>query len=183
MKKKYIKILILAFLIVTCTTKKKYQVEEHLSPQQQDELLWKIIRYVGRPPEGLTIPERFYPQYDSFYREQKRLLSFDAYYLKGNVHYFLVSRSAPSLVEKRVATGGRFALNESSVMTEYEEVFRTWKMVPDTLRKRGIFLFDKLVRGEDLQRYYTQNSPSVEYIEFPDQRTYYEKSSRTWKTR
>ena len=144
--------------------------------------MWKIIRYVGRAPEGLTFEERFYPPYDSVYQEEAKLHMFDAYFIKGNTHYFLISRRAPSLVNKRVATGGKFILDDNKI-TEYEEVFRTWKLVPDTLAKREMILFDAFVKGESLTPYETKNSKGVEFIEFPDERTYFDKESKQWKTK
>jgi len=73
-------------------------------------------------------------------------------------------------------------LNDDGSIGEYEEVFRTWKMVPDTLKKRSSFLFDKMVKGESLEPYYTIVTGD-KYIEFPDERTYYDKSVREWKTK
>ncbi len=184
MKGIYYSVALLMMIISSCSTKNNYQVNEHLTPQQQDEMMWKIIRYIGRPPEeGLSFEERFYAPYDSAYIEQAKLHKFDAYYKKGSTHYFLVSRRAPSLVDKRVATGGKFVLDDSNKLTEYEETFRTWKMVPDTLTKRSLFLFDKLVKGEDLLPYETRNSKGTEYIEFPDEHTYFDKVLKQWKTK
>lgn len=183
MKKLIIVVSIITLIAGACSTKNEYQVSAHLSPQQQDEMMWKIIRYVGRAPEGLTFEERFYAPYDTFYQEQARIHKFDAYYIKNNTHYFLVSRKAPSLVEKRVATGGRFTLTEEGKISDYEEVFRTWKMVPDTLAKREMILFDKFVRGESLTPYETKNSGGVEYIEFPDEHTYFDKQAKQWKSK
>jgi hypothetical protein len=176
-------VFVLAIAAGACSTKNDYQVRTYLTPQQEDEMMWKIIRYVGRAPEGLTFEERFYAPYDSAYREQARLHKFDAYYIKDNTHYFLVSRKAPSLVDKRVATGGRFVLDESGKVSEYEEVFRTWKMVPDTLAKREMILFDKFIKGESLSPYETRNSPDIEFIEFPDEQTYFDKEAKQWKTK
>jgi hypothetical protein len=172
----------LAVIVSACSTKNNYEVSKHLTPQLQDEMMWKIIRYAGRAPEGLTFEERFYAPYNSIYREQAKLHKFDAYFIKGNTHYFLVSRKAPSLVDKRVATGGKFVLTDDKI-TEYEEVFRTWKMVPDTLAKREMILFDQFVRGESLVPYETRNSNGVEYIEFPDEHTYFDKTSKQWKVK
>lgn len=166
-----------------CSTKNNYEVSTHLTPQQQDEMMWKLIRYIGRAPEGLTFEERFYKPYDSVYQEQAKLHKFDAYFVKGNTHYFLVSRRAPSLVDKRVATGGKFMLGEDNKIDEYEEVFRTWKLVPDTLAKREMVLFDKFVKGESLESYQTRNSNGIEYIEFPDERTYFDKNLKQWQTK
>lgn len=174
--------IMLVLIVGACNTKNNYRVSTHLTPQQQDEMMWKIIRYVGRAPEGLTFEERFYKAYDSAYREQARLHKFDGYFKDGNTHYFLVSRKAPSMVDKRVATGAKFVLVEDKV-TAYEEVFRTWKMVPDTLAKRELVLFDKLVKGESLTAYETRNSNGIEYIEFPDERTYFDKALKQWKTK
>lgn len=183
MRNRFLAVIILSLIAGACNTNNNYEVSAHLTPQQQDEMMWKIIRYVGRAPEGLTFEERFYAPYDSVYREQAKLHKFDAYFVKGNTHYFLVSRRAPSLVDKRVATGGKFILNEANKIEEYEEVFRTWKMVPDTLAKREMVLFDKLVKGESLQPYETKYSNGVEYIEFPDDNTYFDKEAKQWKTK
>ncbi|MCU0368627.1 MAG: hypothetical protein MUF39_07330, partial [Cyclobacteriaceae bacterium] len=61
--------------------------------------------------------------------------------------------------------------------------FRTWKMVPDTLAKREMILFDKFVKGESLTPYETHNSPDIEFIEFPDEQTYFDKEAKQWKTK
>ncbi len=176
-------VFILVLIAGACTTKNNYQVSAHLTPKQQDEMMWKIIRYVGRAPEGLTFEERFYKPYDSAYQEQAKVHKFDAYFIKDNTHYFLVSRKAPSLVDKRVATGGKFILGDDNKVTGYEEVFRTWKMLPDTLAKREMILFNKFVKGESLEPYETKNSNGVEYIEFPDEYTYFDKAIMQWKTK
>jgi len=176
------KIWILVLIMAACKREQAYNVESHLSDTQKTELMNKIIRYVARAPEGLTFEERFYPAYDTFYLKQAALHKFEAYYINGNEHYFLVSRRAPSLADKRVATGGRFTL-KSNEINAYEEVFRTWKMVPDTLQKRGLFLFEKMVQGESLVAYQTKNSNGTEYIEFPDDITYYDKTARRWRTK
>jgi hypothetical protein len=181
MKKIILTGIVLCAMAGACT-KNKYQVDEHITPQQQDEMMWKIIHYLGRAPEGLSFEERFYAPYDSVYREQAKAHKFDAYCIKGRMHYFLVSRKAPSLVDKRVATGGKFILDNNKI-SEYEEVFRTWKMVPDTLAKREMVLFDKMVKGEPLAPYETKNSNGVEYIEFPDERTYFDKGAKMWRTK
>jgi hypothetical protein len=183
MKNKIFVGIFIVLILGACNTKNNYQVSKHLTPQQQDEMMWKIIRYIGRAPEGLTFEERFYTPYDSVYQQQARLHKFDAYFIKDNTHYFLVSRRAPSLVDKRVATGGKFTLADDNKIAEYEEVFRTWKMVPDTLAKREMILFDKFVNGESLESYETRNSNGVEYIEFPDERTYFDKTAKQWKTK
>lgn len=160
-----------------------YKPGDKLTLEQQEDFKWKIIRYVGRSPDGLTVQERFYPQYDSHYLDQQSVHSLDAWYEKNGSVYFMVSRRAPSLFEKRVATGGVVKFDADKNIKYYEEHFRTWKMVPDTLTKRSMFLFDLMVRGQSLEPYRTLNSNGVDYIEFPDERTVFDVKERTWKTR
>lgn len=162
---------------------KSYDPAEYLTPQEQYDNMWKIIRYIGRAPENLTMQERFYKGYDDHYKEQMSQHRLDAYYVDGNIHYFLISRRAPSLIEKRVATGGKMKLDDKGELVEYEEVFRTWKMVDSVQIKKSIFLFDKMVKGESLDPFLTKNSMPEEYIEFPDDQVYFDKNERTWKTK
>jgi len=162
---------------------KSYDPSSSLSAFEQDELMSKLIRYVAKSPEGLSDEERFYKAYDSYYEEQKSKHRLDAFYKEGNTNFFLISRQAPSLTEKRVATGGRVAWNEQGELMEYEEVFRTWKMPDTTLVRKGILLFDKMVKGESLEPYLTKNSMPEEYIEFPDDHTYFDKTERKWKAK
>lgn len=140
-----------------------------------------IIRYVARAPENVSPTEKFKTEYDDYYQERASLCFLEQFYQDGNTQYFLVTQPAPSLVEKRHATGGKIVLNEDGSIAEYEEVFRTWKMVPDTLRQRSYFLFDKMVKGESLEPYYTKVTGD-KYIEFPDEKTLYDKSVRAWRT-
>lgn len=180
---KRILVLVLGLCVVTqCTTDKKYDPGLSLSPQEKDELMVKIIRYVAKAPENVGPDEKFKPEYNDYYRERISQTFLERYFVDGSVHYFLVSQPAPSLTEKRHATGGRFEIDQDGSLKEYEEVFRSWKMVPDTLRERSYFLFEIMVMGESLEPYYSK-STSDQYIEFPDVKTYYDKSSRSWKTR
>lgn len=181
-----IKNLFIVFVLIAnlfgCTQERNYDPIAHITVKEQDSMVWRIMRYVARPPDGLSYQERFYKGYDPHYLEQQSLHHLDAYFIdEDNNHFFLLSRRAPSLVDKRVATGGKLKFSEEGKLLSYEEVFRTWKMVPDTLKKRSLFLFDKMVEGQSLDPYLTTNSKNVEYIEFPDEHNYYDKTERMWK--
>jgi len=181
MKRLIASILLLTLLACTDNTNQaeKYN-PNNISPRELDANLWAMIRYLGRPPEGLTPAERFYTAYDSHYVAQMKLFVVEAWYSKNDVNYFMVSCKAPSLVDKRVATGGKVIFNDMGGIQEYEEVFRTWKMVPDTLKKRSALLFDRMVNGKSLKAYETKYSNGVEYIEFPDEVVYFEVAERSW---
>jgi len=175
---------VLTFLLVqSCAFEKDYNPSTHLSVPAQDEMMGRIIRYMGKAPEGTSPEERLYKGYDEHYQDQKRLHRIDAYYIDKETHYFLVSRIAPSLTEKRVAIGGRLRIDESGNLSYYEELFRTWKMQPDTLAVKSAFLFDKMVRGGDLTPYWSSRSGKADFIEFPDDRTYFDVEMRIWRTK
>ena len=175
----------MVFLIVAgCAGSSDYKVTEYLTPQEQDQVMSQVIRYLAKSPEGLTFEERFYEAYTPYYNEQQSRHRLDAYYIdQDHNHFFLISRPAPSLVEKRVATGGKVKFsNDLKKIESYEEVFRTWKMVPDTLKVRSMLLFDLMGKGKSLDPYLTKNSNGVEYIEFPDDQVYFDKTARQWKS-
>lgn len=171
-----------AVLLTGCSRTKEYDPHSYLSDSELNDVHWKIVHYAGKSPEGIGIFDVFDKRFDDHYRQQLNENRIDKYYIdkETNIHYFLISRIAPSLTEKRVATGGKMKLNNENNLIEYEEVFRTWKMVPDTLARRAGLLFDKMVKGESLDNYHTKNSGGIDYIEFPDEVVTYDKNKRKW---
>lgn len=180
MKTKFIFFIILAG-VIGCS-EKNYNPDQ-LSPQEKDKFMTSIIRYVAKLPENVSEEQKFDSSYNAHYQQKVSEARLEQYYRDGNTSYFLVSQIAPSLTVKRHATGGKVTFNDNGAIIDYEEVFRTWKMVPDTLVKRSYMLFDKMVKGEDLKRYETRYTNGVEFIEFPDDRTYYDKPTRKWALR
>ncbi len=168
----------------SCSQNHDYRPESHLSASKQDLMMNRIIRYISRTPDGVSHEDRMNREHDDHYNEQVKLHRLDALYEDDeNKYFFLVSRIAPSLTEKRVAIGGKVTVDKNMRVDFYQEVFRTWKMEPDTLARRGTFLFDLMVRGEDLTMYYASKSGNADYIEFPDDRTYYDTRQRIWRTK
>lgn len=177
-------VLFLLLLTATaCRFEKDYRPDSHMTAQQQDLFMNRVIRYMARTPDGVTPEDRLEARHDAHYAEQLRVHRLDALFAEDGEYYFLVSRPAPSLTEKRVAIAGKATVDENFRVTYYEEIFRTWKMEPDSLPRRASFLFDKMVRGEDLSPYYSSRSGNADYIEFPDDRTYFDTQRRIWRTR
>ena len=174
------RLLCLLSILLLTSCQKDYNPDSHLSPQEQYDQVWKIIRFISKPPENLTFEERFYKGYNPYYEEQMKLHRLDAYFIENGIHYFLISRRAPSLKEKRVATGGRLKLNKKDEVISYEEVFRTWKMEDKEQIRRSLLLFDKMIKHESLEPYLTKNSKE-EYIEFPDDHVVFDTTARQWK--
>src|SRR5205809_7301953 len=100
--------------LIACSGNRDYRPEAWLSPADQDKLMMAVIRYVGRSPENVGPSEKFDAKFNEYYQQLAGRHSLDKYYVddEGN-QYFLISRAAPSLYEKRVATGGKFRLSES----------------------------------------------------------------------
>jgi hypothetical protein len=177
-------VFIVLFVVSACSTNNDYRPEKYLSPKEQDKLMMDIIRYVGKRPDHANDSTRFLSSYDQHYLEQAAKHKLALYFEdERGMRYFLVTRPAPSIYEKYVATGGKLLYGENGRIAEYEEVFRTWKLQKDTLASRSLILFGKMVKGEPLDAYLTKNANGVEYIEFPDDNVYYDKISRSWKSR
>ncbi len=151
--------------------------------ETEGRLLKKIIRYTGHLPQRATHETKFDSSFDAFYLDEMKKHRIDLYYHDQSTDdiYLLVSRIAPSLRVKRVATGIKMRLSGDSV-AYYHEVFRTWKMEEPELAQKGQMLFGKMVRGEDLSPYYPQHSGKEEYIEFPDEHTHFDVEKRRWVT-
>ncbi|MBX2965107.1 MAG: hypothetical protein KF845_03105 [Cyclobacteriaceae bacterium] len=178
----FLTILALPFFQSCDTHKKSYLPDAHLTAQQQEQVKQKIIRYVAKMPRRVTGDIKFDTAYDKHYAEQVKRHRLMAYYIsKEGGHFFLVTRIAPGIEEKWVATGGRMKFDANGELFEYEEVFRTWKMKKEILDERAMYLFDLLVKGEDLTPYYTATA-GFNYIEFPDEHVYFDKPSRSWKS-
>jgi hypothetical protein len=154
-----------AYVFVQCSRNNHYDPDASLTAAEKDKLKMTIIRYVARAPENVGPMEKFKTEHDPYYQERASLCFLEQFHRDG-----------------RHATGGKIVVNEDGSIGDYEEVFRTWKMTPDTLKKRSYLLFDKMVKGESLESFYTK-STGDQYIEFPDDRTYYDKSAREWKTK
>lgn len=179
--KKLFYLILPALFLVACSDQKAYSPEQ-LSAGERDALKESTVRYFAKRPEAASEQTKFESQFNNYYQGKAKEAELMFYYSDDNVYYMMISQIAPSMnEEKRHATAIRFKLNEQGEITEYEEVFRTWKMKPDVLRERGLFLFERMVKGESLEPYLTKNSGDVEYIEFPDDLNQYDKASRQWK--
>jgi hypothetical protein len=184
MKNKYAVILLILLITFSCEDgKNRYVPQSHLNLQEQHDVMNSIIRYVAKLPRRVADSLRMLDQYDEHYEKQLANYKLKRYFIASNgEQFFLVSRRAPSIHEKYVATAGRMRFDKEGNITEYEEVFRTWKLFENELNERAPYLFDLMVKGEDLTPYYAASS-GFNYIEFPDENVYYDKEARSWKSK
>lgn len=176
-------ILFAAVWLLGCSNQTEYQPGHQLSIAQQDDFKYEIIRYVGRLPKQATFATKFEKRFDEPYLLMAQSMGFDKYYHhpKDGYTYFEVSRIAPSLREKYVATGGRLKRDNQGTIIEYEEIYRTWKMKRADLSEKSNMFFDYMVKGKDLSVFHTATIGDTEHIEFPDERTYFDTEERRWR--
>ncbi|HMP99279.1 MAG TPA: hypothetical protein PKC24_05810 [Cyclobacteriaceae bacterium] len=184
MNAKHTFFILISVLLISCSGgKDKYKPETHLNLKEQDQVMRSIIRYVAKLPRRTADSLRMLDKYDDHYELQLSKHRLFRYYIdKNGEHFFLITRRAPSIYEKYVAVGGRMRYDKNGVIIEYEEVFRTWKLFENEINERAPYLFDLMIKGEDLTPYYTATA-GFNYIEFPDDNVYYDKEVRAWRSK
>ena len=176
----FIPVLILLITMQQCS-KDSNSPDRYFSPQQQRALIRQSIYYSVKLPPGATRETRFSPEFDWYYDVAEK--EYDLRGLlpgKDSAYYFLMTRKARSRWPAREAIGGIVKLDKQYKLLEYEEVFRTWKMTEDTLNARAFELFNLMKDGKDLTPFRSKFKGD-RYIEFPDDRFYFDKASRSWK--
>ena len=180
----FLVLLVMSFVYSSCSSV-DYSAETNLSTKaDRDSFKYSIIRYVGKLPKRATDTTKFDHTFDEDYKELARISYLDKYYKnpKDGYIYFETRRLAPSMqTPLYVSTGGRLKYNDKDSITEYEEIYRTWKLPVDKLEEKTAVFFHKMVQGEDLSPYYTDNIGDMEHIEFPDKHNSYNKQKRKWE--
>lgn len=178
-------ILILAALFSACTQQElttEFKADQQLLLQEKEEFIYSIIHHMGRLAPKSDHQNKFSNEFDSHYQKLTGEYALEFYHKKeetGDI-YFLATTIAPSLFQKKTATAGIVRYDESGDIDYYEEIFRTWKMEENELLAKSEILFNNLLRGEDLSRYYPENSGEEEYIEFPNEFVYFDVDQKKW---
>jgi hypothetical protein len=177
--------LLLSIVLFSCADSKQsvinYEPSTYLTETESSELLKNLIPYSAKLPKGYDCTRKFDPALDSFYIQEIKKYKLEKYFFteKDSSHYFLISREAPSLYEKRIAIVGKYQKNKSGNIVNYEEAFWTFKMKLPELAQKGEILFHEYVLGNDLSKYLPGKSDE-EWIEFPDAHSQYNKTEQRW---
>jgi hypothetical protein len=175
-------IVLFSVFVFGCTTEKlDIDPTNYFDTAQLGGFKYKVIRYAGDLPRNGNHDNKFDSSYNDHYKKLSAAHQLRFYYedAKSGYRYFLLTRIAPSLTEKYVAVGGKLKMSADS-LTSYEEVFRTWKMPEEEQLKTAEMLFRKMLKGEDLSKYYPENSGEAYIIEFPSKRYYFDTTKRRW---
>jgi hypothetical protein len=174
-------LIILTISVFACRPSVTYDPQAHVPAAQQEQFLYSIGRYAAKLPKRANHEVKFDAKYDAYYREEMKKYRLEKYHvLPDGTHYFMISRPAPSLYEKRVAIGGRLRYDEAGDIAEYEEVFRTWRLKTDELNRKSEVLFATLVETGNVNAYLPDQTED-EWVEFPDGKSYFDVASRRWK--
>ncbi len=183
---KYFSFLFLLLAMISCKSEPVIiETNAYLTNEQQEDFKYSIIRYADRLPKKATHQTKFDTVFSTEYKKQAEASEVLFYHIDSttNTHYFALTKIAPSMILKKVAVVGKLKYDKNGAISDYEESFRTWKMEIPELKTKTEEMFIKFINGEDLSSYYTVNSKGNFYIEFPDEKTYYDKKARNWKTK
>ena len=151
------------------------------SKAQQDSIIRQSVYYSVKLAPGATQQTKFNSEFNWYYDAATQEYDWRACVpAQDSVFYFLMTRKARSIWPAREALGGKMKINSQLKIQEYEEVFRTWKMAEDSLNARAFELFDLMSAGKDLTPYRSKYKGD-RYIEFPDDRFYFDKHASRWR--
>ncbi|MDO5614723.1 MAG: hypothetical protein Q4G16_00910 [Cruoricaptor ignavus] len=173
-------ILLIAFL-TSCNKSADYNPKKTLSKNQINTLKSDLVRYYAHLAKKSNHQDKFDSKYNSHYDNEVKKYDLLYYYKnpENNYEYFALTRIAPSFNIKKVAIVGKYH-KQGNEITDYEEKFRTWKMSPEELETKTKEMFQTYINNGDLSKYETKNSQPEFWIEFPDDKTKYDKEKRQW---
>lgn len=164
-----------------CSKEKAYSPDTYLSKEDQAALIRQSVRYSAKLAPQATRENKFNGEFDWYYDVAAKEYDLrELYPADDNSYYFLMTRKARSIWPAREAIGGMIKVNKKNNLLDYDEIFRTWKMTEDSLNERAFLLFDLMVKGRDLKPY-TSKYKGDRYIEFPDDRYYYNTTENKWR--
>jgi len=178
----HVLIIAAALFLISCK-RDRYDPSHQFSDAEQAMLIRQMSYYVTKLAPNAGELDKFDAKYDWYYDRAASECRLLALYpaQEPNSWYFLLARKARSLTPMDEGIGGILKLNASGALADYEEVFRVWKMQPDTLVERGSMLFDRMVRGKDLSLFYPKFQKD-RYIELPTEGYYFDKASKRWRS-
>lgn len=155
----------------------KYDVNRHLDRDTRDTILTNIITYIYRVPRGVRKEDKHLPEYRHLYISQISDFRFVYYHIdRDSTHYFFMIRPARHIYGYKRGVAGRFKVDADLNLIDFEEIFNTPMLSEKEILEKCRYLWEDLMYYGHVDRY-VQNS---EFIEFPDERTRYDKTLKEW---
>jgi hypothetical protein len=157
--------------------KGKYEVSSYYSKPEQDSLLADIITYVFNKPTYANSDTRFEPRYRKYYLSHIKDFQFLHYFIDENkTHYFYLIRPARGPQGNLRGVGGYFKKDQNGKITSFKEVFNTPIDTREQLALKGAELFKWMTVHGNVTDYLK----NPDYIEWPNQMTYYDTLQHEW---
>jgi len=171
---------IFLFVLLSSCNSDPYDPGKFLSRDDQQKLIRETVYFSMKLAPNANHDTKFNKEFDWYYDRAAKEVEVAKYYIdEKRTHYFFMSRVARSITPMREGIGGKLRFDDAGKLIEYEEIFRTWKMERDSLKIRGLMLFDRMVKGKDLSLFYSKFQGD-KYIEFPNERFSFDKTLRLW---
>jgi hypothetical protein len=181
--KNFVPLIFICLILISCSNNKTdINPSASLSIEEQNDFKYEIIRYTGKIAPKATENTKFNSEFDEYYKNLAQKHDLIAFYTDkiNGYDYFMLTRIAPSIHLRKVAIGGKVSKDENGTIIYYEEAFRTYKMPENELREKAEMLFHRYISGQDLEKYHYKNTQPDEYIEFPNEETWYDAEKRQW---
>jgi len=178
---KYLLLLIsLSAIIFACKESDPYSPAKYLSDRGAKKVIRETIRLSTKLPPGATHKNKYDTTFNAYYAQAEKEYDLRYWLPTDSCSYFLMTRMARSITPMREGIGGKIKYDETGTLKAYEELFRTWKMSDSLLQIRGKELFEAMIKQKDLTPYTTKYRGD-QYIEFPDERFFYDKKLQQWR--
>jgi hypothetical protein len=177
-----ITLFVISFALCACKHD-RYDPSNELCKDEQARLVRQMVYYSTKVAPNASDQDKFDQKYNWYYDRAAAESSLVKFFPapEQDVWYFFVARAARSVTPMQEGIAGKVKLNADRSVADYEEVFRVWKMHPDTLKERGAMLFDRMVRGKDLSLFYPKFQGD-KFIELPTENYYYDKLTKRWQS-
>jgi hypothetical protein len=174
-------LVLISFLIAACSPSMDNAPEKCFTPESQANVIAQCVRYSAKLAPQATHETKFDTTFNWYYELAAKEYDLRACRRdKDSSYFFLMTRKARSIWPAREAIGGKLRLDKDQHIVDYAEEFRTWKMAEDSLNARAFELFNLMADGKDLAPYRSKFKGD-RYIEFPDDRSFWDKNEKRWR--
>lgn len=153
-----------------------FELEEFIPSDLHDSLLTDLIVRIYRRPPGSNQNSRFEDRFRSWYVNHLPRFDWMAHQFEDDNHFFLMKRPARNIHGHVRTVGGIFQLNSDNKITYFQEVFNTPMLPEHEARVKGALIFKQWKETGHIGQYFGNSA----YVEFPDERTYYNPELLEW---
>ncbi|TVP45830.1 MAG: hypothetical protein EA341_14825 [Mongoliibacter sp.] len=171
---------VLSVLIFTSCKdqEKKFNIENFYGQSEQDTLMANIITHIYKVPRGADPKRKHDLEYRSLYVSQIPLFEFIHFHIEpeDSLHFFYLIRPARNERGYKRGVLGQFKVDENFKLLDFKEVAVTPMLPREEILEKGDYLWKDLMYYKHVDRYYLNK----EFVEFPDERTRYDKTKHEW---